>query len=61
MHLSIILTSSTIDKKLEIYIKLEIELDIYKNPEYELEIDKKSRKFRVYFRVFCDFEFFCQW
>ena len=37
-----IFTSSTIDKKLEIYIKLEIELEIYKNLEYELEIYKKK-------------------
>ena len=47
LKIGLILTSSTIDKKLEIYTKLEIELEIYKNLEYELEIDKKTRKFRV--------------
>ena len=36
--LILILTSSTIDKKLEIYTKLEIELEIYKNLEIKLEI-----------------------
>ena len=48
----VILTSSTIDKKLEIYKNLEIELEIDKNLEIELEIYKKSRKFRVLFRDF---------
>ena len=64
----IILTSSTVDKKLEIYKNLEIELEIYKNLEIELEIYKNLEnfesifeffcQFRVYFRVFCNFEFF---
>ena len=36
----LILASSAIDKKLEIdKKKLEIKLEIYKNLEYELEID----------------------
>ena len=34
----LILSSSTIDKKLEIYKNLEIELEIYKNLENKLEI-----------------------
>ena len=39
--LDLIVSSSTIDKKkLEIYIKLEIELEIYKNLEYEVKIFK---------------------
>ena len=46
-YLRLILTSSTIDKKLEIYIKLEIELEIYRNNEYGLEtkISKISSPF----------------
>ena len=51
-----ILTSSTIDKKLEIYIKLEIELEIYKNLEYELEIDKNLENFESIFEFFVNFE-----
>ena len=39
---TLILTSSTVDKKLEIYKNLEMELKIYKNLEYELEIYKKK-------------------
>ena len=46
------MTSSTIDKKLEIYIKLEIELEIYKNLEYDLEIDKNLENFESIFEVF---------
>ena len=52
----LILTSSTIDKKLEIYIKLEIELEIYKNLEYELEIDKNLENFESIFEFFVNFE-----
>ena len=48
----LILTSSTIDKKLENYIKLEIELEIYKNLEYELEIDKNLEHFEPNFEFF---------
>ena len=52
---SLILSSSTIDKTLAIYTKLE-----------KLEIDKKKPgKIRVYFRDFCQFRVyfrvFCQW
>ena len=50
--LSLILTSSTIDKKLEIYIKLEIELEIYRNLGYELEINKNLENFESIFEVF---------
>ena len=57
----VILTSSTIDKKLEIYTKLEIELEINKNLEYELEIDKNlenfESNFEFYFDFFCKFDF----
>ena len=55
--LILILTSSTIDKKLEIYTKLEIELEIYKNLEYELEIDKNLENFESNFEFFVNFEF----
>ena len=48
----LILTSSTIDKKLEIYTKLEIELEIDKNLEYELEIDENLENFESNFEVF---------
>ena len=66
--INLILTSSTIDKKLEIYKYLENKLGIDKKLENELKINKKNRKFgvdfgvdcqfRVCFRVFCNFEFF---
>ena len=56
--MTVILTSSTIDKKLEICIKLEIELEIYKNLEYELEIDKNLENFESIFEFFVNFEFF---
>ena len=56
-NLVLILTSSTIDKKLEIYTKLEIELEIYKNLEYELEIDKNLENFESNFEFFVNFEF----
>ena len=55
-NLGLILTSSTIDKKLEIYTKLEIELEIYKNLEYELEIDKNLENFESIFEFFVNFE-----
>ena len=45
-------TSSIIDKKLEIYIKLEMELEIFKNLEYELEIDKNLENFESIFEGF---------
>ena len=45
---SLILTSSTVDKKLEIYKNLEIELEIYKNLE----------NFEFYFEIFVNFEFY---
>ena len=48
----LILTSSTINKKLEIYIKLEIELEIYRNLEYELEINKNLENFESIFEFF---------
>ena len=54
----LILTSSTIDKKLEIYTKLEIELEINKNLEYELEIDKNLENFESNFEFFVNFEFY---
>ena len=54
----LILTSSTIDKKLEIYIKLEIELENYKNLEYELEIDKKLEIRLEIFEIFVNFELY---
>ena len=50
------MTSSTIDKKLEIYTKLEIELEINKNLEYELEIDKNLENFESIFEFFVNFE-----
>ena len=53
-----ILTSSTIDKKLEIYTKLEIELEINKNLEYELEIDENLENFESNFEFFVNFEFY---
>ena len=40
----LIVTSSAIDKKLEIDKNLENKLEIYKNLEIKLEIYKKSRK-----------------
>ena len=55
MFLQIVLgvNPSTIDKKLEIYTKLEIELQIYKkNLEYELEIDKNLENFKLNFEGF---------
>ena len=52
------MTSSTIDKKLEIYTKLEIELEINKNLEYELEIDKNLENFESNFEFFVNFEFY---
>ena len=55
---NLILTSSTIDKKLEIYTKLEIELEINKNLEYELEIDKNLENFESNFEFFVNFEFY---
>ena len=48
----VILTSSTIDKK------LEIELEIHKNLEYELEIDKNLENFESNFEFFVNFEFY---
>ena len=42
------MTSSTIDKKLE----------IYKNLEYELEIDKNLENFESNFEFFVNFEFY---
>ena len=48
--------SSAIDKKLEIYTKLEIELEINKNLEYELEIDKNLENFESIFEFFVNFE-----
>ena len=54
----LILTSCTIDKKLEIYTKLEIELEINKNLEYELEIDKNLENFESNFEFFVNFEFY---
>ena len=48
----VILTSSTIDKKLEIYKNLEIELEIDKNLEIELEIYKNLENFEFYFEFF---------
>ena len=47
----VVLTSSTIDKK------LEIELEIHKNLEYELEIDKNLENFESNFEFFVNFEF----
>ena len=52
------MTSSTINKKLEIYTKLEIELEINKNLEYELEIDKNLENFESNFEFFVNFEFY---
>ena len=52
----VILNSSTIDKKIEIYTKLEIELEINKNLEYELEIDKNLENFESIFEFFVNFE-----
>ena len=52
------MTSSTIDKKLEIYTKLEIELEINKNLEYELEIDENLENFESNFEFFVNFEFY---
>ena len=52
------MTSSTIDKKLEIYTKLEIELEINKNLEYKLEIDKNLENFESNFEFFVNFEFY---
>ena len=52
-----ILTSSTIDKKLEIYSKLEYELEINKNLEHELEIDENLENFKSNFEFFVNFEF----
>ena len=43
-NFELIVTSSVIDKKLEIYKNLEIKLKICKNHEIKLEIYKKSRK-----------------
>ena len=54
----VILTSSTIDKKLEIYKNLEIELEIDKNLEIELEIYKNLENFEFYFEIFVNFEFY---
>ena len=48
----LILTSSTIDKKLKIYKNLEIELEIDKNLEIELEIYKNLENFEFYFEIF---------
>ena len=56
LDIHLILTSSTIDKKLEIYTKLEIELEINKNLEYELEIDKNLENFESNFEFFVNFE-----
>ena len=55
---SFIVTSSTIDKKLEIYKNLEIELEIDKNLEIELEIYKNLENFEFYFEIFVNFEFY---
>ena len=52
------MTSSTIDKKLEIYKNLEIELEIDKNLEIELEIYKNLENFEFYFEIFVNFEFY---
>ena len=52
------MSSSTIDKKLEIYKNLEIELEIDKNLEIELEIYKNLENFEFYFEIFVNFEFY---
>ena len=52
----VILTSSTIDKKLEIDKNLEIELEIDKNLEIELEIYKNLESFESIFEFFVNFE-----
>ena len=57
-NFDLILTSSTIDKKLEIYKNLEIELEIDKNLEIELEIYKNLENFEFYFEIFVNFEFY---
>ena len=54
----LIVTSSTITKKLEIYKNLEIELEIDKNLEIELEIYKNLENFEFYFKIFVNFEFY---
>ena len=54
----IIVSSSTIDKKLEIYTKLENKLEIdKKTSKNELEIDKELENFESIFEIFVNFEF----
>ena len=53
-----ILSSSTIDKKLEIDKNLEIELESDKNLKIELEIYKNLENFEFYFEIVVNFEFY---
>ena len=59
---NLILSSSTIDKKLEIFeIFVNFENYSYFLLENELKIDKNLENILEIFQFFVDFEFFCQW